>query len=92
MKYLILSLVLFSFTACKKNSNKAIVDKDCTGSYLTIKDNDYRVCNAEILDSYQDGDELKVTYKKVNNCEADTGIYCELYHPYKSHIEILEIK
>jgi hypothetical protein len=91
MRVLYIIALLVLTTSCKKNLEGAEVVRDCTGTYLRIDDEDFKVCNDEILDDYTEGASVNVRYKKVQDCEDD-GAVCMLYHRYSASIEITEVK
>ena len=91
MRVLIIIALVALISSCKKNAEGAEVIRDCTGTYLRIDNEDYKVCNSEILNDYTEGASVSVKYKKVQNCE-DEGAVCMLYHSYFASIEISEVK
>lgn len=91
----ILNVVIFVtiMFSCQKSEKNMEVIKDCTGSYLRDNGKDYKVCNIEMLENYESGQDVTVAYAHLSSCEAlDTVIVCELYHPYEGWIKIKEIE
>lgn len=93
MKKLLLIVVVFTSISCKKNNVQATLSRDCTGDYLTIGSYDYKVCNQELTDAFENGTVVEVDYRKVRKCNALEGkVVCELLHKYRSIIEIKSLK
>lgn len=91
MKTVLTSGIILALLGCGKNKNSAEVIRDCTGVYLRIDHQDYKVCNTESLESYSDGAKVKATYKKVNSCANDTNVVCMMYHAYVNEIEVSKV-
>ncbi len=95
MKYLVTILVLVSFVySCKKNRFKhAMVEKDCTGTYIRINFKDYKVCNVDALNCYDDGDMVNVKFEKDVLCDLEQ-IVCMMVHEHQVEgiITILEVE
>ena len=93
--FLIASTVtILSLFACEKVINeKMTVAKDYTGIYLRFNNNDYHVCNTEKLTSFQNGDTVIATFKKIKDCTgSEKGkIICMMYHENEGWIEIEKI-
>lgn len=86
--FILAVLALYYFTGCEKiNEQHMIVVKDCTGTYLRQYGDDYKVCNFEKLDSYENGRVVAVTYSEINEC-PDFLYSCEMLHLYKGWIEV----
>lgn len=96
MKALQIVAVLFlivSVSSCKKKINKDVtVIRDCTGTYLEFKDQDYKVCNWDKVEDYGDGDKVQASFKKIDSCDDPNTFNCEMYHEYKSWIKVTKIK
>lgn len=93
--YLITGICLLTtFTACNKEIVKVEILKDCTGSYIRLKNGqDLKVCNSESLDPYATGTKLKVSYDKLEQCFGlvEEPI-CEMAHSFEGVIEITKIQ
>lgn len=91
---LVMLIVLtLSMTSCTKHATRAVVLKDCTGTYLRIHNKDYNVCNFELIQSYPEGTELNVFFQKIDECNPlGDPIICEMYHKTEGIIEITKIK
>lgn len=89
-----LFIPLLFATSCKKTKNESVeIVRDCTGTYLRDGSKDYRVCNTSMTDAFEDSDRVVASFKKIDSCpEQDGLIFCELYHEYKSWIEVSEIE
>ncbi len=86
-------LILFSFfllISCHKNKGeKVIVEKNCTGQYVQIDDDFYRVCNEELLCDIEDGTEIQVTIQYIDECKSlDDDVVCYMYFKNEGWVEI----
>lgn len=92
-RILLALIICLTIVSCKKTNQDATVTKDCTGTYLTIDSKDFKVCNEEILEAYDEGTKIKASFKKLKECQAlEDKVTCELYHEYKYWIEIKSLK
>ncbi|MBI4929337.1 MAG: hypothetical protein HY841_01135 [Bacteroidetes bacterium] len=86
---------LLTLYSCKKVRNEEMtVIKDCTGVYLRFNNNDYTVCNLDMVSSFPDGATVTATFKKIKSC-SDPGqsvFVCTMDHPNKGWIEVEKIK
>ena len=86
-------MMLLAGCAAQQSYPTATVVKICSGSYLTIKGEDYKVCNRDMLENYTEGSTINVVYKDLDKCTPPKDEYvCLLYHPHKGAIQILEVK
>lgn len=90
----IFSVLLFSCAAVHDRLNTGTIVKDCTGTYLRVKENeDYLVCNSEILQSKKEGEKVSVVFDKTDKCpERDGKIMCMMYHENKGMIRIKSVQ
>lgn len=66
---------------------------DCTGNYISINGEDYKVCNNEVLKDYYPNDSLIINYLTTDVCNTnDTLVYCQMFHPSKGKIYIYSIE
>ena len=88
-----IAALMLSLGACGKLETRAIVVKDCTGTYLRINQKDYMVCNYEVLQNYSNGAEIKVDFKTEESCfHLIDLVVCEMYHENEGLIQITKIK
>lgn len=94
MKKYLLAVVLLGMTGlsaciqCEKIKYVTVV-KDCTGVYLRDQQKDYRVCNYEVLNAYNNGASIPAQYRSVGACPAlDTVVVCEMLHPSEGLVEV----
>jgi len=89
---LILSTSLF-FLSCSKDflQVNAIVEKNCTGSYLKIGDKFFYVCNQSKVESFANGQTITVSYEILEGCSTKGTPNCDLNFNYEGIIEIKEI-
>lgn len=96
MKHLLLlvpAIVLAVGVGCKKKIHQsATIVRDCSGTYLRIKDKDYRVCNTEKLSSFENGDKVTVSTKEQSKCDLENGFSCYVNHPFENWVEVTKIK
>jgi hypothetical protein len=80
------------FSGCKKINDKSVtVIKDCTGTYLRYKGNDYHVCNTEATEAFADGAQAVATFKKIKSCNKE-GAVCLIVHENVGWIDVKEIR
>lgn len=92
-KQIIVSILALMFMSCSKvNNRNMVVIKDCTGTYLQFKGDDFQVCNAEKVENYENGTEVIASFKKINDCSDHNEFICELYHINKGWIIVTKIK
>lgn len=66
---------------------------DCTGYYISINNEDYKVCNNEVLKDYYPNDSLIINYLTTDVCNTnDSIVYCQMFHPTKGNIYIYSIE
>lgn len=95
----ILSLGLFSVgllscaTVHDRLSTGTIV-RDCTGTYVRLGENeDYLVCNSDILASKKDGEKVSLIFDYTKTCaERDGKIMCMMFHENKGMIRVKEVR
>ncbi len=69
------------------------VIKNCTGTYLRFKDKNYKVCNTDITDSYNNSDEVNASFKKIEDCKAfEDLIICALAFEFEDIIDVTKIE
>jgi hypothetical protein len=90
---LVLTVVAFTtFISCSKMNNKNVtVIKDCTGSYLRFNDEDYQICNIEIVANYDNGSKVESSFKKIDNCELNY-VVCLMAHKSEGLINVTKIE
>lgn len=91
--FFLLTSSLFFLSACSKDFLQvdAVVEKNCTGSYLKINDTYHYVCNQEMIASYTNGQAISVTYEVLEGCKSKGTPTCDLAFNYANIIEIKEI-
>lgn len=87
-----MTIGIMTFSACKKVNDKSVtVIKDCTGTYLRYKGNDYHVCNTEATDAFADGKQAIATFKKIKSCSREVTV-CAMVHQNEGWVEVKEIR
>ena len=88
----LLLMLVVGFSSCAK-SGMYEVDIDCTGTYLTKGNKDFKVCNLDIVAGLQDGDEVNVKFTRLIDCNdaSQPDVVCELYHPYNSWVQVTSV-
>ncbi|MCD9853342.1 hypothetical protein LUD75_01395 [Epilithonimonas sp. JDS] len=94
---LILAISALSIFSCKSVHDRlqtGTIVRDCTGTYVRVAENeDYLVCNADILAAKKDGGKVSVVYDYTKECaERDGKIMCMMYHENKGMIRVKSIK
>jgi len=91
MKTIITFLLALVFFSCEKSEGiEATVVKDCTGSYLRINNEDWRVCNRSALNKFEDGQVVKATFSNLTECD-NNEIVCLMFHPSAGNIKVSRI-
>ncbi len=92
IRYSFFALVAWlSISGCTDSQKQtAIVIKNCTGSYLRFQENDFKICNPEIIESQQEGEVITVKLRYIDQCTDDYA--CNLHYPFEGWVEILEIE
>lgn len=88
---LIVTLIVF-IIGCKKNdpSVEATVTRDCTGTYVQIKGQDYMVCNYKKLQNFNEGDKILIAYTPIETCNSDQ-IVCMMFRQHSGIVEITNL-
>jgi len=94
---LILAISALSFLSCKAVHDRlqtGTIVRDCTGTYIRVSENeDYLVCNADIIAAKKDGEKVSVVYDFIKSCpERDGKIMCMMYHENKGMISVKSVK
>ncbi|MBK8845192.1 MAG: hypothetical protein IPO27_01025 [Bacteroidetes bacterium] len=85
-----LTFIGFGLTGCEKTQGNATIVRDCTGTYLTFKGDDYLVCNYEKLDGFASGSLVTATYKLIDEC-SNNQVVCLMYHEHKGIIHVSRV-
>jgi len=89
------SAILFSCSSVAHDKlNTGSVVRDCTGTYVRFGENeDYLVCNSDILKEKTEGETVTVMYDYTKTCPENEGkIACMMYHENKGMIRIKSVK
>lgn len=94
---LILAISTLSLLSCKAVHDRlqtGTIVRDCTGTYVRIAENeDYLVCNSDILTAKKDGEKVSVVYDYTKECaEKDGKIMCMMFHENKGMIRVKSVK
>lgn len=93
MKNCIFLLFSFLIVSCTKVADKdMLVIRDCTGTYLQYDEKDYHVCNADVLLAYDSGDEVNASFEKIDDCNQNGQITCEMFHQNEGWIKVTEVE
>lgn len=93
----ILRPILFAFglalllSSCYKRNIFGIVHRNCTGTYIKFDERFYRVGNKDILQDFQSGEMVEVSFRTCNDCFDEDEIICMMAMEYESVIEILSV-
>ena len=83
------------FISCKKElPDNAILLRDCTGTYLRLKNTDYKICNLKKVAVYESGTTVSVSFKEIPECNGEGNflITCYMLHSFDSWIEVEKIR
>ena len=73
-------------------NSEVVVVKNCTGTYIQYKGQDYKVCNQEMLADFKNQTKIHITFRDSKLCEISKDIaMCAMYHPFVSAVEIIKI-
>lgn len=94
LSLVIFSTLLFSCATVHDRLQTGTIVRDCTGTYLRVGENeDYLICNADILASKKEGEKVSVVYDYTKECkERDGKIMCMMYHESKGMIRVKSVK
>ena len=80
------------FIACEEEYSTHEIEMNCTGVYIKDSGNEYLVCNREMLEGYEDGDEVSIDFDIVSECPSpDTTIVCMMVYPNNGLVVINSI-
>ncbi|WP_313267238.1 hypothetical protein [Epilithonimonas vandammei] len=90
----IFATLLFSCATVHDRLQTGTIVRDCTGTYLRVGENeDYLICNAEILEAKKDGEKVSLVFDYTKECkERDGKIMCMMYHENKGMIRVKSVK
>lgn len=102
MKSILISgfaLLLCITTGCSKKdggitkSGSMEVIKDCTGAYLRYGGKDYKVCNVDKVEAYENGQRVEAAFGKLASCKAeDDKIICMMAHMNEGYVQVAYIR
>lgn len=77
-------------TEVKDNVRKVTFVRDCTGSYIRIDSNDYKICNYQDVKNFESGDVLKVSYDSIGACKNlnPEQLTCKMAHIFVHQVQI----
>ena len=72
---------------------EVIIVRNCTGTYIRFKEQDYKVCNQELIVKLKSDAKVNVTFEDSNRCKLPKDMaICSMYHPFISSVNIIAIK
>ena len=88
------STLLFSCATVHDRLQTGTIVRDCTGTYVRVAENeDYLVCNSDILASKKDGEKVSLIFDYTKTCaERDGKIMCMMFHENKGMIRVKEVR
>lgn len=93
MRIILFVLLISLLTACGKRNVEGVIERDCSGTYIVIGLLDYRVCNTEITEAFDNGTMVEIDYRTINNCSDQEGIIrCPVTRAFKDFIRIKSLK
>lgn len=90
----IFATLLFSCATVHDRLQTGTIVRDCTGTYLRVGENeDYLICNSDILESKKDGEKVSLIYDYTKECkERDGKIMCMMFHENKGVIQVKSVQ
>lgn len=80
------------YSCSSLSSVEARVVRDCSGTYIRVGEKDYQVCNRNLLNSYHDGDSVRIRFSPVESCpELDSVMICLMFHQNEGFIQIKKV-
>lgn len=72
-------------------SSEVKIVRNCTGTYIRFKEQDYKVFNQEILSDFDNNEKATLTFKDSYpyKLPKETAI-CAMYHPFMSTVSIIK--
>ncbi len=89
---LFIIFIVSHFGEAQTGFRKAKIIRNCTGTYLRMAGSNYLVCNAALLNEWEDNKNVKVQTRNLTTCAPPEGEICALYVDYKAIVEITQIK
>ena len=92
-----LVIIIFSIltlASCNKITEPVTtvqIERNCTGTYIKIDDENLRVCNPGKLNSFDDGSFVHVNYEEVDACNINDNYMCMLYYPSHGSVKITAV-
>lgn len=92
--FLFLSICSFLIASCQKRNATAEVEHLCTGEYVVIRDNRFKVVNFQLIESYNDGATIRINYSlgKPSEPFEESHAYCDKGENFKDFLTINKIK
>ena len=93
MKKYLFYLLLILAIACKKRESNAQLIKNCTGIYMLIDGEYFKICNRDDFVNIPNETILKIKYKFVNADDCKPFISCACcILPFYPNEKIIEVK
>jgi hypothetical protein len=102
MKSIFILILCPVFFACSKEANSnasaisdyVTIQKDCTGGYIRWHKKDYKVCNLDILDPFQNEESVYAKFTIISACNGSGNVAssCYMLHPFEGWIEVVSIR
>lgn len=84
-------LLVLVVSSCVKRHTLAVIDRNCTGTYLNVHDRVYRVCNEEKLAAFQNSEVVDVHFRITHECDNLDDVICMMAVDFDEVVEILSV-
>lgn len=93
-KWFVGILLILVCASCARKRDFFNIVRDCTGTYLRKDNVDWKVCNPQKLNLFFTGQQVKVYYNPVENCDNNNPVdsTCLLFHDFQGNIEIVSVE
>ncbi len=75
-------------TDAKDGYLAAVIERNCTGTYLRLENLYYQVCNPEMTEDFANEQAVEVQFEEM---ECSIPYVCQLYFPRTSSVEVMDI-
>ena len=91
--FFLLSIPFITGSCASYCGVEATVVRDCTGAYIRVAERDYLVCNKNAIESFNEGDKVRVRFCQIDKCpELDSIVTCLMFHQNEGLIRLKRIR
>jgi hypothetical protein len=70
---------------------KAKIVRDCTGVYLRVEDQDFEICNEQLVGYLEEGRIVEVKFRRISVCKKE-NVKCMMAHSSEGLVEVQKIR